>query len=393
MGATMKTTLKKKMDGFALVEAMVALLILGFGLIAVAKLQSTLMENSGLSKQRTEATRLAQEKMEQLRSFEQLNTATGKFAYADIATTASDVVSGYSSNTSYTRSWTATDSTNALYKSIFMSVAWTDRNGVGQTVKLDSMVTKLDPKASGSLIVPPAGSPVKKPKGRDLNIPVPAVDLGGGKSGFTPPGASDFYYVFDNLSGLVTARCAGTTGSYSEASCPNDITAYLVSGFIRFDTTNNPSASSPSSARMVTHLSMTLSQSAASPNPAWECYDDSSPATPTYPDTVTYTCLVYPLDHDNNSTTPPIWSGTSNLTGIALGTTSSTYKVCRYSFDYNGDGLIDNPEHPAQYTAVNETLENQNLLVIKGSEDCPDDDTAINAISHPVNYNTVQHQP
>lgn len=395
----MKTTLKK-IAGFSLLEALVALLILGFGLIAVAKLQTTLMENSGLSKQRTEATRLAQEKMEQLRAFEQLSTATGKFAYADIVTTTSDAVSGYSSNTSYIRSWTSTDSTNAQYKPVFLSVAWTDRNGISQTVKLDSMVAKLDPKASGSLVVPPAGSPVKKPKGRDLNIPVPAVDLGGGKSGFTPPGASGFYYVFDNLTGIVRARCTGSMASYSEASCPSNITAYLVSGFIRFDTTNNPSAVNPSSNRMVTHVSMTLTQAAASPSPAWECNDDSSLATPTYPNTVTYMCLVYPLDHDSNPATPPIWSGASSLTGITIGTGSSQYKVCRYSFDYNQNGTIDNPEHPgpnlgtpSQYTAVNESLENQNFLVIKGNKSCPSDSTAIDPISHPVNYNTVQHQP
>ena len=385
----MKTTLKKQITGFSLVEALVALLILGFGLIAVAKLQSTLVENSGLSKQRTEATRLGQEKMEQLRSFEQLSTATGKFAYADIVTTTSDAVSGYSSNTSYIRSWTATDSTNALYKPIFLSVAWTDRNGVGQTVKLDSMVAKLDPKTSGSLIVPPAGSPVKKPKGRDLNIPVPAVDLGGGKSGFTPPGASGFYYVFNNLSGLVTARCTGSTASYSVATCPDNITAYLVSGFIRFDTTNNPSSISPSSARMVTHVAMTLT----APATLGECTDDSALATPTYPDAVTYICLVYPNTPVTTPPTTPVWSGTSNLTGISIGTTSSTYKVCRYSFDYDLSGSIGNSEHPATYTAVNESLENQNFLVVKGNKTCPSDITAIDPINHPVNYNTVQLQP
>lgn len=377
------------MDGFSLVEALVALLILGFGLIAVAKLQTTLMENSGLSKQRTEATRLGQEKMEQLRAFEQLSTATGKFAYADIVTTTSDAVSGYSSNTSYTRSWTATESTNALYKPIFLSVAWTDRNGVSQTVKLDSVVAKLDPKASGSLIVPPAGSPVKKPKGRDLNIPVPAVDLGGGKSGFTPPGASGFYYVFNNITGAVTARCTGTTASYSTETCPDNITAYLVSGFIRFDIDNSPSASSPSSARMVAHVAMSLT----APATLGECTDDSDPATATYPNTVTYICLVYPNTPVTTPPTTPIWSGASSLTGISIGTGSGNYKVCRYSYDYNLSGSIGNSEHPATYTAVNESMENQNFLVIKGSQTCPTDPTAIDPISHPVNYNTVQLQP
>ena len=47
--------------GFTLIEALVSLLVLAFGLLAIASFQITLSRNSDVAKQRTEATRLAQD--------------------------------------------------------------------------------------------------------------------------------------------------------------------------------------------------------------------------------------------------------------------------------------------------------------------------------------------
>lgn len=379
--AHMRATIR----GFSLIEALIAMVILATGLISIAKFQSTLVTTSDFSKQRTEAIRLGEQKIEQLRAFELLPTTGSKFAYSDIVTGTDSVTA---TNTAYSRVATVTDApsaTLAQYKTVSVNVSWTDRQNTAQSVKLTSVISMLDPKVSGSLIVPPAGSPVKKPKNRDLNIPVPATDLGNGRSGFTPPGAAGFYYVFNNTTGTVTAKCLGLVATYSLLNCPDSITGYIISGYVNFDTSKSPSAQTPAS-NPVTLTMSTVRTTNVGGTPADECYNDSPPALATYPGQTVYTCLVYPFDDDNNTATKRTWSGTLKL-AFPLG----SYKVCRYSYDYNGDGSINNNEHPATYTAITQSLENQNFLVIDATQTCPSDTTVPS--SSKVNYNTIQTQP
>jgi hypothetical protein len=113
---------------------------------------------------------------------------------------------------------------------------------------------------------------------------------------------------------------------------------------------------------------------------------------------VSYACIVTPVDHDTNSSTPNRWWGqvTLNTDGSwAIGTSSSQFKVCRYSADYNGTGSISNSEHPLWYRAVTGALDSQNYLVIQGNQSCPTD-RAQNLLSNPINAvddTTAQHQP
>src|SRR5438093_2529904 len=51
----------KPMAGFTLIEALIGLLVLAFGMLAIAAFQTSLTRSGDVSKQRTEATRLAQE--------------------------------------------------------------------------------------------------------------------------------------------------------------------------------------------------------------------------------------------------------------------------------------------------------------------------------------------
>ena len=60
--------------GFTILEALIALLVLSFGMLAIAGFQTTLSRSADLAKQRTEAMRLAQQKMEILRAYGQVAT-------------------------------------------------------------------------------------------------------------------------------------------------------------------------------------------------------------------------------------------------------------------------------------------------------------------------------
>ncbi|HET9820586.1 MAG TPA: prepilin-type N-terminal cleavage/methylation domain-containing protein [Burkholderiaceae bacterium] len=197
--------------GFTLIEALVALLVLSFGMLAIAGFQVTLTGSSDLAKQRTEATRLAQQKMESLRAFGQVDSDSGtphKVNYTDdvVSSTTPETVT---TNATYSRTWTVTPSASNTEKTINVQVAWTDRLGQPQSVQLLSVISKFDPQDIGTLATGPGGTSKRRPKNRNINIPYPAVTLSGGtQSAFTPP-PGGITYVFDNASGNIVQSCTG----------------------------------------------------------------------------------------------------------------------------------------------------------------------------------------
>src|SRR6185295_14930108 len=88
----------------------------------------------------------------------------------------------------------------------------------------------------GSLAFPlPANTNLKRPKNRNLNIPVPAKDLGGGKSVYAPP--SGFSVVFSNDSRSVVKKCNVVT-NLSSVNSESDLTGcttydgYVLAGYV-----------------------------------------------------------------------------------------------------------------------------------------------------------------
>lgn len=361
--------------GFALLEALIAFLIGGFGMLAIARLQMTMIGESDFAKQLSEATFLGQRQIERLRSFQQSATAdatmlaAGGWGYGNVASGVSTVAG---TNATYTVRWTVTPSTTPTMKTATVDVGWTDSRGAAQTSTLHTIIAGAEPSMSSGLTVPPVGTPIKRPKNRDLNVPVPAVDLGNGTSWFTPPGAaSTVRIVFDNTTGVITKRCTGASSDPATWACTN-LTAYLVSGFISVDNRSSLTLTSP--------IDVTLTMTEGTLD---SCYDDSALGTKTYANRITYTCIVVGNDHDSDSTTPSRWSGRSTLGGFTAGLTSALNRVCRYSYDYDGSGNIDNYEHPNNYSGVTHSLENQNFIVMKGNDSCPGSGIDV----------TVLHQP
>lgn len=349
--------------GFTLLEALIAFLIGGFGLMAVARLQIGLYGESDFAKQLSEATFLGQRQIERLRSYQQITAASagdiaaGRWGYLNISSGTAAVTG---TNASYTVNWTIGDDASVRMKVATVNVQWTDARGTAQTATLNTIIAGADPALALGLTVPPSGTPIRRPKNRDLNVPVPAVDLGNGTSWFTPPGAaSTVKLVFNNTTGTVTKRCNGAGGDPSAWSC-TDTTAYLISGFIAVDSQANASLTSP--------IDVVLTPSEGTSD---GCYDDSALSTKTYAGFITYTCVVIGNDHDSNSGTPSRWGGVTELTGITIASGSSGNRICRYSADYDGNGSITNYEHPATYSTVAESLENQNFIVMKGNASCP----------------------
>ncbi|WP_462320963.1 prepilin-type N-terminal cleavage/methylation domain-containing protein [Halochromatium sp.] len=156
--------------GFSLVEALIAAVILGVGLIGLAKLQTIIMGSSGLSQQRNEAAQIAQDKIEYYRGYSSLPTTPGQLAYADIVdSTSTETLTGV--NTRYSRSWTTVeccfDNTGApicpaascasmmRFKQLAVTVAWTDKTNEEHSVVLRTIIGKLDPNLDAGLVSSP----------------------------------------------------------------------------------------------------------------------------------------------------------------------------------------------------------------------------------------------
>jgi type IV pilus modification protein PilV len=445
--------------GFSLIEALVALLVVAFGMLGIAAFQFTLSRTSDIAKQRTEATRIAQRELDRLRSFAQRetdgNTSNIRYTYVDdVVSGGPATVAGLTTNTTFTLQRQVTTPTGDRFRWINVIVAWADRTGQPHQVQLASAISDGDPSDIGLLGVTRRVSSTLRPKNRNINIPYPAVNLAGGQtSAFMPP-PGNTVFTFDNVTGLVLQRCTGVT-TLSEGvdlstavgvTCTSyGVPGYLLSGYVRFktqgaaanasnidepnDLTDDTRPLAPTifdeASSTFTSQPVTITSSSTGHTPAsYECYAqrqltvrsnasqsdltiaEGDPVPGGYsssgaPRFVSYTCVVVPIDHDNNASTAPIWSGEVTLnpqgwsfgSSGSLGSVSGTGRLCRFTSDYNRNSVLANGEHPRYYRRVTGALDNQNFLVVNGSDGCPTDVPSDPAGGNYLDTNTARHQP
>ena len=222
--------------GVSLVEALVALAVMSIGMLALVGVQSTMRLNSDLAKQRTEATRIASEEIERLRSFTSMGAVPGQpgISYDEIA---SRVVENYQppegiGNTSYRVQRTVIELAARAQKMVSVQVQWTDRTNQRQTVTIDSSISASAPTLGAMLLVPHRDSATSRNQGRHISIPDSSIDLGDGYSRFQPPGSSGVGWYFNNLTGVLRV-CLSEVDNY--ATCP---LATLVSGTVQYSLAN-----------------------------------------------------------------------------------------------------------------------------------------------------------
>ncbi|MFG6431415.1 type IV pilus modification PilV family protein [Roseateles sp. LYH14W] len=412
--------------GVTLIEALVALVVMSFGMVALVGLLSNLRQSGDLAKQRSEAMRIAQAEIETLRAFSVLKKASGADPsvrdYEDnlLKVIAARTVVGENSNTSFVverkvvplYGVTAAGETEPQAirgQTIKVTVTWEDRGGGAQKLALDTVISRTDPAFSFALGVTPPTHGVRTPDGRNPAVPPGAKDLGNGSSAFRPGGGSPAVWVFNNASGVITGLCdiavdtaVSTLTPSSVESCKNNTIGYLVSGAIRFSSSNTPRPEAPDGTARPVSIYVNLIPSEHKETkgglevfvggrdypltPNHVCFTDAPTTTSSTQTFVNYNCIVYP-----NTQTPRNWWGKVYVTGLDLGTSATQFKVCRYSADYNGNGYtywvnpeagkqpffkIDNEEHPETYRAVSHSLARQNFLVVRGDVSCPSRATA-----------------
>jgi type IV pilus modification protein PilV len=156
----MRTPYKPRHLGFVLIEALIALLLIGVGLLAVSKLQTMGLFSSGQSKSRTEAATLSQQKLEELRNILQRSNFTGL---------ATNTATYTGTNATYAMTWTvSTPNADLEQRLLQVTTTWTDAKGGEQRLDLNTLIAWDDPGGQANLttnktasLISPTGSALR----------------------------------------------------------------------------------------------------------------------------------------------------------------------------------------------------------------------------------------
>lgn len=167
--------------GSMLIEALSSSFILGFGALAVIKMQTNLANTSVTAKQQIEAVKLAKLKIESLRQID------NKDGYDNI-TTNYDFV--YTNNTKYTRVWLIDNNLSENYKKVHVKIYWHAVGDYIKNVDLSSVIAEPNYTYSGQLLAEKEQAEAPNGSGgapRSPLIPTEAVDQNDGTSDYTVP--------------------------------------------------------------------------------------------------------------------------------------------------------------------------------------------------------------
>lgn len=119
--------------GFSLIEVLIGLIILAIGLLAIAGMQITAIRGNDFSKNLTQATVLAQDRMEILKN--------RPFTHSDL--NQGTYLEGVITNTIFTRSYVVTNLGSTM-KMITVTVTWPNNNNPSNphVVRLETIRAK-----------------------------------------------------------------------------------------------------------------------------------------------------------------------------------------------------------------------------------------------------------
>jgi Tfp pilus assembly protein PilV len=383
------SALRRLALGVALIEALVALAVIGFGMLAVVGGIATLRHNGDVSRQRTEALRIAQDRLEEWRGYSVLAATANRMAYADIVDRAAFEVSGANATFNvelFVNEDTAVAGTRQpQHKHVLIKVTWKDRADQSQEVRLSTTIAGVDPDLRAVGMAPPAGLPSRWVHGRRPGVPPDARQISQGRSVLVPAGqplGNRVALVFNGVSGKVT-RCvtaAQDTASVNvddltPANCSADI-YLMLSGYIRFYlsgtvASSNAAAQTLSNAFEAGGVTPSVSVVRTAPYAGTDtCF------TNTTNNIVEYVCPV-------NTYETGYWAGKLVLAGFSIAddVLSTNRRVCRFF----GLPLVDGE----LAFDTNDNLTNRNLVVIRAGNG-----TTANTCNMPTRTPRVwPHQP
>ena len=210
--------------GFSIIEIIVAVVVLGVGLLAVASFQGSLMVQSQTSKARAEATAHAQARIEQMRNYTN--------AVADVAEfdTLFANTGGFANNTAITGQnavFTRSESVvvDGNMKVLAVQVVWTGSDGAQEQVTLNTQLSWQAPRSTAD-IARSSSDLLKSPTGRavlgDGYVPEGESTTGNGDgTSLYDAGDGDLRLAVDNvvvLTLLDACLSAGTCIDFAQIS-------------------------------------------------------------------------------------------------------------------------------------------------------------------------------
>jgi prepilin-type N-terminal cleavage/methylation domain-containing protein len=376
----MSHRLNRRQRGFSLLESLIALVITAFGLLAIAGVGMKLSHSGDVARQRGEAARLAQEKIEELRGYTQISASPGVASWYGLASSTDEVTDGtlfngesYHTNTKFERSWTLLDSADDAWRRVRVTVLWSDSmegDADKQSLSFNTIMSKTNPADVGSLAFPlPGNTTLKRPKNRSLNIPVPSVDLGDGTSAIP---VDKYSVIFSNETGYVVRLCTIKITKASEVNdetCPF-VDAYVVAGYISLQGFASFPTGLAISTALLDGVVKDSGQTVCEVKPA----EDQNTGLPI----AGYQYYICVLTMPAKDAT---WSGKVQLAAPAFSTGSTGYLICRFEYPAGGDAN-DNMRNKQPYQKVGDSLDNQNYVISSSNGVCPTIDS----------FKTTQHQ-
>ena len=356
------TTFHKRgrQTGFALIEALVALLVMSFGMLALSGMQMTLARSADIAKQRTEAMRLAQRKIDEYRSFTSILAAAGHtIVWNTLPASGTEPVV---TNASYTVATTLAGAISDAMRPVSVQVSWVDRANQTQSITISSVISKSDPIDIGYVANPlPLNAPLKRPKNRNINIPIPALDLNNGDGQSSTQLSSNYVIVYSNVTAGVVKICnpgvanatAAQINSAILAGLCTDVSGYIVAGYV------GRTAGSVAWPTGINVASLTRNTAFAGYNINClysDAADQNTGSVITVNNGYKYYLCVVPVS------APFLWGGTLRLGGVS---TTSNYMVCRYQ--YAQTDVTANERNVQPYVNVNLSMDEQNYQVVTSS--------------------------
>lgn len=341
--------------GFVLLEALVALLVVTGGMLGLSQLQNMLARNSDLAAQRTEATQLASECMESMRALRTTadwNSLPGTRCPPSVA----------GRNTNFTRTVALGSTVADAMRTASVTVSWIDRENNPQSVNLFSYLANTDPAASGMLAFPlPQNTIIRRPKNRNINIPIPALDLGNGTSSIQVN--ANYAVIFSNVSGSAIKICNpnksnATVAEILGSSCVT-IEGYILAGYISRDSTvSDAEWTSIETGLGINYSGIERNQAGSD---AINCQFGNALSTGT--SYKWYMCVI-PLS------SPKLWSGRVRIGGPVAFRSGNLF-VCRYQ--YLDPAMLPFERNVQDYANVDRSIDQQNYRIASGNSTatCP----------------------
>jgi Tfp pilus assembly protein PilV len=401
--------------GVALLEALIAFLVLALGMLALVQVPKQLRLRAEIARQQADAVRLAQSEIEALRAFAVMADATGLRSFDAIAAGSTNVEAN---GTRYVLTRRVAADAGTPAKLVAIDVAWSDRSAAAHATTLATIVAGQAPALGAALGLARIEALALGAAGRSPRVPVVAQNLGDGRSALKPVASGTTALVLDNVTGALVGRCSAVDPALATrdltranlGTC-DAVAGWLISGTVRFTAAAPPDPAQANDPPLPFTMTA-LPTSGTDPVPA-ACASEAlktvavdrngnrrleavpiaaMPAslglaawTETGERFASYHCAVYPGARAS-------WSGRTALqpSGWTIATTAGAWRVCRFSRDIDGSGAIDsNAEHPASYRDLTASLSNQNFLVVAGTAACPSG----NNTAPTADLSTAPHQP